>query len=111
VHYPSSNFIFFCVKILFKKTVCYKIGILLTKTNYLSTKFIMKNFFYPSHSIYDAFFLHQNDETETTAEGNRHSAKRGCASQEVLAKSSTGRPTLPLRMDQIERFFFTKMPC
>lgn len=49
-------------------------------------------------------FSCQNDQTESTAAAASAIAKRGCASQDVLAEQMKADPTLALRMNQIEAF-------
>jgi hypothetical protein len=49
-------------------------------------------------------FSCQNDQTESTDLTTNTIAKRGCASEEVLASQLAADPTLALRMNQIEEF-------
>jgi hypothetical protein len=62
----------------------------------------MKNYFI-RNGIYDAFSC-QNDQTESANPTTNAIAKRGCASQEVLAAQLAADPTLVLRMNEIEAF-------
>jgi hypothetical protein len=47
-------------------------------------------------------FSCQNDQTESANPTTNAIAKRGCASQEVLAAQLAADPTLVLRMNEIE---------
>ncbi|SEG24394.1 zinc metalloprotease [Flavobacterium urumqiense] len=49
-------------------------------------------------------FSCQNDQTESTAALTNATARRSCASQDVLAEQLKADPTLALRMNQIEAF-------
>ena len=49
-------------------------------------------------------FSCQNDQTESTALAANATARRSCASQDVLAEQMKADPTLALRMNQIEAF-------
>jgi len=49
-------------------------------------------------------FSCQNDQTESTADATSATARRGCASNEVLAAQMAADPTLALRMNEIEAF-------
>ncbi|MDI1303879.1 MAG: zinc metalloprotease, partial [bacterium] len=49
-------------------------------------------------------FSCQNDQTESTAAATSASARRSCASQDVLAEQLKADPTLALRMNEIEAF-------
>lgn len=49
-------------------------------------------------------FSCQNDQTESTATLTNATARRSCASQDVLAEQLKADPTLALRMNQIEAF-------
>ena len=49
-------------------------------------------------------FSCQNDQTESTASATNVIARRGCASNEVLAAQLAADPTLALRMNEIEAF-------
>ena len=49
-------------------------------------------------------FSCQNDQTESTASATNAIARRGCASNEVLAAQLAADPTLALRMNEIEAF-------
>jgi hypothetical protein len=57
-----------------------------------------------SAAAFMMLFSCQNDQTETTAAEANAIAKRGCASQEVLAAQLAADPTLAIRMNQIEDF-------
>jgi hypothetical protein len=46
----------------------------------------------------------QNDQTELVKPTTNAIARRGCASQEVLAAQLAADPTLAIRMNQIEAF-------
>jgi hypothetical protein len=49
-------------------------------------------------------FSCQNDQTELVNPTTNAIARRGCASQEVLAAQLAADPTLAIRMNQIEAF-------
>jgi hypothetical protein len=49
-------------------------------------------------------FSCQNDQTELVKPTTNAIARRGCASQEVLAAQLAADPTLAIRMNQIEAF-------
>ncbi|MFV5699947.1 zinc metalloprotease [Flavobacterium sp. ZT3R17] len=49
-------------------------------------------------------FSCQNDQTESTVSATNATARRSCASQDVLAEQLKADPTLALRMNQIEAF-------
>lgn len=49
-------------------------------------------------------FSCQNDQTESTALATNATARRSCASQDVLAAQMKADPTLALRMNEIEAF-------
>jgi hypothetical protein len=49
-------------------------------------------------------FSCQNDQTESTAAATNATARRSCASQDVLAEQLKADPTLALRMNEIEAF-------
>ena len=57
-----------------------------------------------SASVILMLFACQNETTDATAPTTSAIAKRGCASQEVLAAQLAADPTLALRMNQIEAF-------
>jgi Pregnancy-associated plasma protein-A len=57
-----------------------------------------------SASVILMLFACQNEATDATAHTTSAIARRGCASQEVLAQQLAADPTLSIRMNQIEAF-------
>jgi hypothetical protein len=57
-----------------------------------------------SASVILMLFACQNETTDATAPTTSAIARRGCASQEVLAQQLAADPTLAIRMNQIEAF-------
>ncbi|MCF8322179.1 MAG: zinc metalloprotease [Flavobacterium sp.] len=55
-------------------------------------------------AVFLLLFSCQNDVSETNNESTNATAKRGCATQEVLESQLKEDPTLALRMNQIEAF-------
>ena len=70
---------------------------------YLTNQFIMKKILL-SASVILMLFACQNEATDATAPTTSAIARRGCASQEVLAEQLAADPTLAIRMNQIEAF-------